>query len=189
MAGEIGVLGVVVSLKLLGILTIWALLILAGILIVVRLTGLIDHLLPAGDPPNTRFGRDADLPQNPNFFLACPADQLPDTDRAMESPAFNASVATVTPVMIDAAADHGMQLKTDIAGGMDGRIYFLARTPVMRFPDWVEVEPILSETGEDVTFCLIARSVYGIDDLGQNEKRTRAWLQDVQTRMGQPQDN
>jgi hypothetical protein len=74
---------------------------------------------------------------------------------------------------------------TDIPGGEAGRLYFLARTPVLRFPDWVEIALILPETGDDVTFCLFARSVYGLDDLGQNEKRTRAWLSDVMTRMGQ----
>lgn len=166
---------------------IWGLLVLAGIFITVRFTGLIDHILPAGDPPNITFGRDADLPGVPNFFLACPVDRLPDTGRAMESPTFTASVAALTEVLIDTAPDYGMTLQTDVSGGEAGRLYFLARTPVFRFPDWIEIELILPETGDDVTFCLFSRSVYGTADFGQNEKRTRAWLKDVQTRMGQNQ--
>ncbi|NIY76120.1 DUF1499 domain-containing protein [Thalassospira sp. HF15] len=166
---------------------IWGLLLLAGIFITVRFTGLMDHMLPAGDPPNITFGRDADLPTTSNFFLTCPADRLPETDRAMQSPSFNTSVATLTEVLIDTARDHGMALKNDVPGGEAGRLYFLARTPVFRFPDWVEIELILPETGDNVTFCMLAKSVYGVEDLGQNEKRTRAWLADVVTRMGQNQ--
>lgn len=180
-----------VSLKRLAMFAIWGLLVLAGIFVTVRFTGLIDHMLPAGDPPNVTFGRDADLPKARNFFLACPADRLPQTDRAMQSPSFNASVAALTEVLIETAPDHGMELMSDVAGGEAGRLYFLARTLVFRFPDWVEIELILPETGtgadagNNVSFCLFAKSVYGVDDVGQNEKRTRAWLADVVSRMGQ----
>jgi hypothetical protein len=162
---------------------IWGLLVLAGIFVTVRFTGLIDHMLPAGDPPNITFGRDANLPEAGNFFLTCPADQLPDTDRAMQSPTFNASVAALTEVLIETAPEHGMTLMTDVSGGKAGRIYFLARTPVFRFPDWIEIELILPDTGNDVSFCLFAQSVYGLDDIGQNEKRTRAWLDSVSLRF------
>jgi hypothetical protein len=164
---------------------IWGLLLLAGIFVTVRMTGLIDYMLPAGAPPNITFGPNVDLPKTRNFFIACPPGQVPQTDRAMESPTLKASVAALTDVLIETAPDHGMELMTDIPGGEAGRLYFLARTPVLRFPDWVEIALILPETGDDVTFCLFARSVYGLDDLGQNEKRTRAWLSDVMTRMGQ----
>ncbi|OAZ10101.1 hypothetical protein TH4_07525 [Thalassospira tepidiphila MCCC 1A03514] len=179
--------GQVVSLKRLAMVAIWGLLVLAGIFVTVRFTGLMDHMLPAGDPPNMTFGRDADLPNVPNFFLACPVDRLPDSDRAMQSPSFAASVATLTEVLIETAPDHGMTLMTDVSGGKAGRLYFLARSAVFRFPDWVEIELILPETGNDVAFCLFAQSVYGRDDFGQNEKRTRAWLADVEARMGQNQ--
>lgn len=179
----------VVSLKRLVMVAIWGVVVLAGIFVTVRFTGLIDHMLPPGDPPNFAFGRDADLPQDPNFFLACPDDLRPDTDRSMQSPSFNASVAALTEVLVDTAPDHGMRLMTDISVGEAGRLYFLARSPVLHFPDWVEIELILPETGNDVSFCLFARSVYGIDDMGQNEKRTRAWLADVNARMGQTQGN
>lgn len=164
---------------------IWGLLVLAGIFVTVRFTGLIDHMLPAGDPPNIAFAQDMDLPDAGNFFITCPADRLPTTDRAMQSPTFKASVASLTEVLIETAPDHGMKLMTDVEGGEAGRLYFLARTPVFRFPDWVEIELILPETGNDVSFCLFAQSVYGVEDMGQNEKRTRAWLADVETRMGQ----
>ncbi|WP_417836141.1 DUF1499 domain-containing protein [Thalassospira tepidiphila] len=171
------------SLKRLAMVAIWGLLVLAGIFVTVRFTGLMDHMLPAGDPPNMTFGRDANLPDVANFFLACPADRLPDSDRAMQSPSFAASVATLTEVLIETASDHGMTLMTDVSGGKAGRLYFLARSAVFRFPDWVEIELILPETGNDVAFCLFAQSVYGHDDFGQNEKRTRAWLDSVSLRF------
>ena len=180
-------LGQVVSLKRLMMFVIWGLLVLAGIFVTVRFTGLMDHILSAGDPPNMTFGRDADLPETHNFFLACPADQMPDTDRAMQSPTFKTSVAALTDVLIETAPDHGMKLMTDVSGGKAGRLYFQARTPVFRFPDWIEIELILPESGNDVSFCLFSQSVYGLDDFGQNEKRTRAWLADVKTLMGQNQ--
>lgn len=172
---------------------IWGVVVLVGIFVTVRFTGLINHMLPAGDPPDFTFGQNADLPQNPNFFVACPGDLLPDTLRSMQSPTFAASVASVTEVLVETAPDHGMTLMTDVPAGEAGRLYFLARSPVFHFPDWVEIELILPEgegnSDDDVTFCLFAQSVYGLDDMGQNEKRTRAWLGDVQARMGQVQGN
>jgi hypothetical protein len=164
---------------------IWGLLVLAGIFVAVRFTGLIDQLLPAGDPPNVTFAPEAALPQTRNYFVACPAGRLPETPRSMQSPQFDVSVATLTDLMVETAPDHGMRMVLNPAGGKPGRLYFLARSTVFRFPDWVEIELVLSDDDDSVTFCLFAQSVYGLDDVGQNEKRTRAWLDDVVARMGQ----
>ena len=164
---------------------IWGLVVLAGIFVVIRFTGLIDHMLPAGDPPNFTFAPDASVPQSRNYFIVCPADRSPKTDRRMESPKFEAAVSTLTELLIETAPAHGMTLMSGIAGSEPGRLYFLARSPVFHFPDWVEVELILPETGNEVTFCLFAQSDYGSDDIQQNEKRTRAWISDVIARMGQ----
>lgn len=164
---------------------IWGLVVLAGIFVVIRFTGLIDHMLPAGDPPNFTFAPDASVPQSRNYFIVCPADRSPKTDRRMESPKFESAVSTLTDLLVETAPAHGMTLMSGIAGSEPGRLYFLARSPVFHFPDWVEVELILPETGNEITFCLFAQSVYGLDDIQQNEKRTRAWISDVIARMGQ----
>lgn len=164
---------------------IWGLVVLAGIFVVIRFTGLIDHMLPAGDPPNFTFSLDASVPQSRNYFIVCPAERSPKTDRRMESPKFETAVSTLTDLLVETAPAHGMTLMSGIAGSEPGRLYFLARSPVFHFPDWVEVELILPETGNEVTFCLFAQSVYGLDDIQQNEKRTRAWISDVIARMGQ----
>ncbi|WP_288351161.1 DUF1499 domain-containing protein [uncultured Thalassospira sp.] len=163
---------------------VWGLIVLAGIFVVIRFTGLIDHMLPAGDPPNFTFAPETPVPQARNFFIVCPPGRSPRTDRAMPSPSFDATAATLADVMIETAPAHGMQLMSGVPGGKPGRLYFLARTPVFHFPDWVEVEFILPEQGGDITFCLFAQSVYGLDDIQQNEKRTRAWLADIVGRMG-----
>jgi len=163
---------------------IWGLVVLTGIFVVVRFTGLIDHMLPAGEPPKFTFAPDTPVPQTRNFFVACPDDLLPKTDRSMQSPHFNAAASTLADVMIETAPAHGMTAKTGVSGAEPGRLYFLARSPIFHFPDWVEVELVLPEKGGDISFCLFAQSVYGLDDIQQNEKRTRAWIADIVTRMG-----
>ncbi len=164
---------------------IWGLLVLVGIFVVVRFTGLIDHMLPAGDPPNYTFAPDADVPKSSNFFIACPDRLAPKTHRHMKSPVFEAAASTLADLLIETAPAHGMTLMRGASGAKSGRLYFLARSPIFHFPDWVEVELILPKTGNEVTFCLFAQSVYGRDDLKQNEKRTRSWIADVVSRMGQ----
>lgn len=164
---------------------IWGLLVLVGIFVVVRFTGLIDHMLPAGDPPNHTFAPDADVPKSSNFFIVCPDRLTPKTHRRMKSPVFETAASTLADLLIETAPAHGMTLIRGANGAKSGRLYFLARSPIFHFPDWVEVELILPETGNKVTFCLFAQSVYGRDDLKQNEKRTRSWIADVVTRMGQ----
>lgn len=173
------------QLKRFAMVAIWGLLVLAGLFVVVRFSGLIDHMLPAGDPPNSTFDPGADVPQSNNFFIACPDRLVPKTDRKMQSPVFDAAASTLADLLIETAPAHGMTLMRGANGAKPGKLYFLARSPVFHFPDWVEVELVLPETGNEVTFCMFAQSVYGSEDLGQNEKRTRAWIADVTVRMGQ----
>lgn len=173
------------DLKRLVMFALWGILVLGGIFVVVRFTGLIDHILSAGEPPDFTFAPETSVPKARNYFIACPANLSPKTDRSMQSPVFNTAASTLADVMIETAPAHGMTLVSNPTGGEPGRLYFLARTPVFHFPDWVQVELILPEQGEDITFCLFAQSVYGLDDIQQNEKRTRAWIADIVARMGQ----
>lgn len=172
------------DLKRLLMFGLWGLLVLAGIFVVIRFTGLIDHILSPGAPPNFTFAPEISAPKSRNFFVACPANLFPETDRAMESPYFDTTAATLADVMIETAPAQGMTFMSNPTGAEPGRLYFLARSPVFHFPDWVQVELILPEQGENITFCLFAQSVYGLDDLRQNEKRTRAWIADIKLRMG-----
>ncbi len=51
----------------------------------------------------------------------------------------------------------------------------VARTPIIRWPDWVTVRFI--PLGEDrSTLAIYSRSVYGRSDFGANEGRITDWL-------------
>lgn len=163
-------------------IVIWALLVLGGIFAIVRFSGLLDHMLAAGDPPDFIPTSESPLPATPNYFLACPADMMPPTTRKMESPVFATSRQELAAALVATAPDHGMTL-------MDGNentqiLRFLARSTIFRFPDWVEIRLQPGAAGDGVTFCMFAQSVFGHDDLGQNKKRTRAWIRDFRARLG-----
>ena len=171
--------------KRLTAILIWVLLVLAGIYAVLRFSGMLAMMLDAGQPPQFQFGADATLPEAPNYFISCPKQMLPGSDRQMESPQFNASIDDLSDALIETAPKHDMKL---VSGSAEAQhLRFLARSPVLQFPDWVEVKLMAvptetqqtSSDGPETTFCLFAQSVYGMGDFNKNENRTRAWLADV----------
>ncbi|WP_146030376.1 DUF1499 domain-containing protein [Thalassospira sp. GB04J01] len=156
---------------------VWGLLVLAGIFAVVRFSGLLGMMLPAGEPPQFVFDPNSELPDTPNYFLSCPDGLAPRGGRQMTSPQFEASVEKLARAFIATAPDHGMKLTNGSVGAHS--LQFLARSKVFQFPDWVELKLMSVPDQAGATFCLFAKSVYGRDDFQQNEKRTRAWLRDV----------
>lgn len=156
---------------------IWVVLVLAGIFAVLRFSGLLAVMLDAGDPPQFIFDASSQRPETQNYFISCPDGLAPGGRRQMTSPQFDTSIAILSKAFVATAPDHAMKLVNGSAGAQN--LQFLARSTVFQFPDWVALKLMPVPDGAGVTFCLFAQSVYGRDDLGKNEKRTRAWLADV----------
>ncbi len=112
-------------------------------------------------------------PSSPNTYLVCPADRTTAAvDR--EPPVYDVPVDVLEARWLDALA--GEPRLTRRAAEPEARRHlFVQRTPVLRFPDviqlaFVEVPPDRS------TLCLYSRSVYGYGDLGKNRARVEDWL-------------
>ncbi|MCC9625712.1 DUF1499 domain-containing protein [Thalassospira sp. MA62] len=167
--------------KRLMMIVIWGLLVVVLCFAVVRFSGLLDHMLPAGTPPEQVLSPDVTLPDNPNYFFVCDADQIAPTSRRMDSPTFDQPPEAVAKALIKTAPSHGISLR-------DGSEYsrslrFVARTPVFRFPDWIEIRLDAAKSGQGTTLCLFSQSVYGYADFEQNEKRARAWISSIRAQF------
>ncbi|PKR51638.1 DUF1499 domain-containing protein [Thalassospira marina] len=139
----------------------------------VRFSGLLDSMLPPGEPEITRFSPEMTLPAQPNFYLVCGGGHCPPAIRKVESPVFPVSAAQLFSRIEELAA--GMGGKVTFRNGETLHIRFVVRSPIFRFPDWVDLQ---ASPVEDNTSQLLAysRSVYGADDFGANEKRLKKFI-------------
>lgn len=167
--------------KRLAIVLAWLLFVGGLTFVVIRFSGLLDSILAEGDPAEISLGPDMVLPQTPTYFLICPLDACPSTHRNAQSPAFDASPDAVATALQATAGAQGMKLVDNDGRALELR--FLARTPVFRFPDWVDVKVVPGEKGGSRVFAY-SRSVYGRDDFGQNEERLKSWMAATVARIG-----
>ncbi|KZB56078.1 DUF1499 domain-containing protein [Thalassospira xiamenensis] len=168
--------------KRLAIVLAWLLFVGGLTFAVIRFSGLLDSMLVAGEPADISLGPDIELPKSPTYFLICPLEACPSTHRNAQSPAFDAAPDTVATALQATAGELGMKLVE--GDGLSLELRFLARTPIFRFPDWVDVKVIPSEQGGSRVFAY-SRSVYGNDDFGQNEKRLKSWMAATVALIGQ----
>ncbi|WP_404426069.1 DUF1499 domain-containing protein [Thalassospira australica] len=168
--------------KRVGIVLAWLLFVGGLTFAVVRFSGLLDNMLWEGEPADVVFGPDMALPETPTYFLICPLEACPSTHRNAQSPAFDAAPDTVATALQATAGELDMKLVE--GDGLSLELRFLARTPVFRFPDWVDVKVIPNAQGGSRIFAY-SRSVYGNDDLGQNEKRLKSWMAATVALIGQ----
>ena len=62
-----------------------------------------------------------------------------------------------------------------LAGSVDGRhVTYIARSRLMRFPDYVSVRAVAAEGGAQL--AIYARQWFGAGDQGVNRARTESWL-------------
>ncbi len=76
-------------------------------------------------------------------------------------------------------AEPGTLRVADATGGRGDR--FVVRTPIMRYPDTVDVLVLPAEGGGS-TAAIYSRSQIGRSDLGANLARIRRWLADPSLR-------
>lgn len=146
-------------------------LILVGLVLVVRFSGLWDSLLPAGPVSEVNFTT-LTPPGSPNTYLVCPegvcAGATPD---AVSPETQLAPAQLIDRIIAIAEADGANQVERF---GVDA-VEMVIRTPVMRWPDRVSVRAYPADAGGS-TFALYSRSIFGESDLGANRKRVERWL-------------
>ncbi|OSQ36614.1 hypothetical protein TMES_17800 [Thalassospira mesophila] len=144
----------------------------------VRFSGLLDSMLPPGEPEIVRFSPEMPLPAQPNFYLVCGGNRCPPAIRKIDSPVFQVSASQLFSRIEEIAGTMGGKVTLRNAETLHLRI--VLRSPVFRFPDWVDLQAV---PVEDNTSQLLAysRSVYGAADLGANKRR----LKRVLSRLGE----
>jgi len=110
----------------------------------------------------------AKLPNRPNAFLMLPdsaknPSQVFDKDAKTLALAFD-SLALSKP--------HVQRLAGDPA---DLFTTYIARTPLMRFPDYISVRAVDLGNGR-AALAIFSRARFGYSDRGVNRKRILAWL-------------
>ncbi len=112
-------------------------------------------------------------PTSPNTYLACPGDRTTAAvDR--EPPVWPLAVEELERAWLAALAEEP-RLTRRAAEPEAHRHLFVQRTPVLRFPDIVQVE-FVEAPPAGATVCVYSRSVYGYSDLGANRARVEDWL-------------
>jgi uncharacterized protein (DUF1499 family) len=138
---------------------------------IARLTPWWDDLLTAGDYRAVDF-ETLVLTAKPNQYLVCPPNLCAAAQAHRESPEFDRRVADLRAAFETLV--HQSAGVTQVADNADS-IDLVARTPIVRWPDWVTVRFIGLGEGRS-TLAVYSRSVYGRKDFGANERRITAWL-------------
>jgi len=112
-------------------------------------------------------------PSSPNTYLVCPAERTTAAvDRA--PPVYALAPDELERIWLAALAEEPRLSRRDAEP--DRRRYlFVQRTPILRFPDVVQLE-VLEVPPDGSTICLYSRSLYGYGDLGANRRRIEDWL-------------
>lgn len=106
-----------------------------------------------------------------NVFLQKP-DQGKDPSQVFDMDA--ARLAAAFDAVIMASPN-----TTRLAGSpKDLFVTYIARTPVMRYPDYITIKFLDGADGTS-TYAVYSRSRFGIGDQGVNKKRFLGWLEDL----------
>lgn len=145
---------------------------------VLRATGALERLLPAGNFEAVDF-RTLRLASTPNQFLVCPADYCANAPSHLESPVFQILAEDLrNRLKMVLAENPDITIVSEAPSSID----MIARTPLMRWPDWVSIR-FVSLSNSRSSLAIYSRSVYGYHDLGTNRKRIRKLLSRLSQRL------
>lgn len=112
-------------------------------------------------------------PARPNIYLVCPASRTSArVDREPESYALATDV--LWQLWVDALASEP-RVETQIRDNERRRLLLVQRTPLLRFPDLIQLE-VYPALADGSTLCVYSRSIYGYSDFGANRARVEDWL-------------
>ena len=121
------------------------------------------------------------LKDSPNQYLVCPGGYCAAAAHAV-SPSFPVSVAELQDAWFDVVSE---QPATKVIARDEAARQFDIETltPLVGFPDTVTVRFLETPEGGS-TLAVYSRSHYGHSDLGANQKRIDAWLEQLAARLG-----
>lgn len=146
-------------------------LLMVGLALVIRFSGLWDSLLPAGPVLEQNFTT-LTPPGSPNSYLICPEGVCAAATPDAASPEIQLAPAQLIDRIETIAQADGATLMDRIDANA---VEMVVRTPLMRWPDRISVRAYPGPDGGS-TFALYSRSIYGESDLGANQKRVERWL-------------
>ena len=127
----------------------------------------------------TRLARRA----SPNDALACPPGLCAAATPDIVSPTWDVPYHELRQRLLAAilaSKGEAVQVAEAVPGRGDR---FVIRTPLMRFPDTVDVMVLPAEGGKS-TVAIYSRSLIGGSDLGANLARIKGWLGDPAVAAG-----
>ena len=108
-----------------------------------------------------------------NHFVAAPADFGPPAPD-LTSPVLECGAERLYELMRETSlAQPRTKLLSEAPA--EGRMAFVQRSPVWRFPDDIVAEIIALENG-GATLMLSSKARYGAEDFGVNRRRVKRWL-------------
>lgn len=122
------------------------------------------------------------LKNTPNQYLVCPAGYCSAQAHRI-APSFPVAVEELQDAWFELIA---AQPSTEVIDRDEAARQFDIETltPLVGFPDTITVR-FLETSGGGSTLAVYSRSFYGKSDLGANEKRLDAWLEQLVARLGQ----
>lgn len=121
------------------------------------------------------------LKDSPNQYLVCP-DGYCAAEAHEAAPSFPVSVEELQDVWFDVVLQqpHTKVIARDEAAR---QFDIETLTPLVGFPDTITVRFLEAPDGRS-TLAVYSRSHYGHSDLGANQKRIDAWLEQLADRLG-----
>lgn len=118
----------------------------------------------------------------PNDALACPEGVCRRARPDILSPVFPVPAERLRAIVAQVAAEDPETQLVYTARHEDQDRY-VARTPLMRFPDTINVQ-VVPISADESTLALYSRSQIGYSDRGVNRRRIERWLERIAQRAG-----
>lgn len=113
--------------------------------------------------------------RRPNQFLLCPKDICKNETPDAEPPVFKMTKERLKTNFITALGTEGRSTVDDAGDSLR----FIMRSPILRFPDTINVE--FFDVQDGATLAVYARAQIGYRDFRVNEKRVRRWISTLET--------
>jgi uncharacterized protein (DUF1499 family) len=111
--------------------------------------------------------------KRPNWYLVAPPGLCRHATPHRAAPVFPFDRASlITRVHTLLSREPQIAVLESSADG--GRMRLVQRTPIMRWPDYVDIAVLDAEGGS--TLAIYSRSKFGYRDFGANRKRVEGWL-------------
>lgn len=115
------------------------------------------------------------LPSSPNYAFAAPRNL--NLDAGIESPEFQLGETQLAKRAV-AYIQNQPRVSTLKEDWENLHFMFIQRTPVLRFPDQIEVKVISLSDGRS-SLLMLSRAHYGSYDFGVNKRRLIRWLKGI----------